>query len=104
MPTTRQWLTSRLMHWYPFLSGCGTAANSRAVRLAAGTGGGEAWARLRGGPELLVPLDDYVGRAAYYVGDLDGKVSEVIRRVVRPGDTALDVGANLGVVALPLGL
>lgn len=35
-----------------------------------------------------------------FVGDLDPKVSWVIDRVLRPEDTALDIGANLGLVSL----
>nr|WP_284438334.1 FkbM family methyltransferase [Thalassococcus arenae] len=35
-----------------------------------------------------------------YVGDLDRKVSWVVDRCLRPGDTALDIGANLGLVTL----
>jgi len=49
---------------------------------------------------LLAPLDDYVGRSAFYVGDLDRKVSVLVDRFVRPGDTVLDIGANLGLITL----
>jgi FkbM family methyltransferase len=61
----------------------------------------DAWARVEGGT-LLVSLEDHVGRAAFYVGDLDRKVSAVIDRFVRPGDTVLDIGANIGLVTLRL--
>ena len=61
-----------------------------------------AWTRLGCGSEILVPLDDYVGRAAYFVGDLDRKISALIQRIVRSGDQVIDVGANLGVVTLHL--
>jgi FkbM family methyltransferase len=87
---------------YPFLSGYGTFANSRLVRAAAGAQGGLVWCRLRCGTEILVPLSDYIGKAVFFLGDLDRKISEVIRRIVRPGDRVLDVGANLGVVTLQL--
>jgi FkbM family methyltransferase len=43
---------------------------------------------------------DYVGRAIYFMGDLDPKVTWVVRRVLRRGDTFLDIGANHGLVAL----
>ena len=53
-----------------------------------------------GGGTLLAPLDDYVGRAAYYVGDLDRKITWLCGQIVQPGDTVLDVGANIGLVTL----
>ncbi|MGB7161386.1 MAG: FkbM family methyltransferase [Tepidisphaeraceae bacterium] len=102
MPTLRQNLVALMMHQYPLYSGCGTVANTPLVRKLAGDGEGLHWARLRCGRELLVPIDDYVGRAAFYSGDLDRKVSWVCRRLVRPGDTVLDIGANLGLVTMLL--
>jgi FkbM family methyltransferase len=57
------------------------------------------WARSVGG-DVLVPLDDLVGRALYFFGDLDPKVTWVIRRLLEPGDIALDIGANLGFLSL----
>jgi FkbM family methyltransferase len=86
---------------YPFLSGCGTLANHRLIDLLADKSDGDAWAEVEGG-RLSVALDDYVGRAAYFVGDLDRKISAIIDRYVRPGDTVLDVGANIGLVTLRL--
>ena len=73
MTTTRQSFTSLITRRYPFLSGCGSFANGRLVRMLAGKEGTElTWTRLNSGEEILVPLGDYVGRAAYFVGDLDG--------------------------------
>jgi len=68
----------------------------------AGNGDAVAWARLDCGLDLLAPLNDFVGRAAYYVGDLDRKLSTIVRRVVRPGDRVMDIGANLGIVTVQL--
>jgi FkbM family methyltransferase len=70
--------------------------------LAGAQGEDLAWSHLDSGPEILVPLNDFVGRAAFYVGDLDRKISGVIKRIVRPGDRVLDIGANIGVVTLHL--
>ena len=51
---------------------------------------------------LMVPQDDYVGRSIKYFGDLDKKVTWVIRNVLQPGDTALDIGANLGLISFKM--
>ena len=45
-------------------------------------------------------LNDLVGRTAFYTGDLDRKISWVCARIARPGDTVLDIGANIGIVSL----
>ena len=51
------------------------------------------WCRLEGTKlDLFVPTDDYVGKAVYYVGDLDRKLTEIFKRIVRPGDHVLDIG------------
>lgn len=52
------------------------------------------------GGRAVVPSGDYVARAMRFVGDLDPKVSWVLDRVLEPGDTALDIGANLGLISL----
>jgi FkbM family methyltransferase len=98
-PTLRQRAVATLTRLYPFLSGCGTIANSGLVRALAPDCDSIVWAPARGGL-VLVPLDDYVGRAAFYVGELDRKVATVCARLVRPGDTVIDVGANLGTMTV----
>jgi FkbM family methyltransferase len=54
------------------------------------------------GGKVHADLEDYVGRAAYFVGDLDRKITWICRKLVRPGDTVLDIGANIGLVTLAL--
>ena len=100
MSSPRHRLLARLCHTYPFVTGCGMLANSRPFRLLAGSERGLAWAELRCGLRLRVPLEDYVGRTVYFFGDLDPKISWIARRLLRPGDQVLDVGANLGLVTL----
>jgi FkbM family methyltransferase len=84
---------------YPLLSGYGTISSLPLFRSAV-RDASEQWVKLRCGAKILVPPNDYVGRALYFFGDLDPKLSLVFRRLLRPGDTVLDIGANLGVMSL----
>lgn len=99
MPTIRQSLVASLTRLYPFYSGCGTFANKQFIHNIAGYSDDLAWSSVPGG-KVLAPLDDYVGRAAYYVGDLDRKITWICSKIVRPGDTVLDIGANIGMVTV----
>ncbi|MEQ9453371.1 MAG: FkbM family methyltransferase [Phycisphaeraceae bacterium] len=49
---------------------------------------------------MEAPLDDLTGRVIYLTGDLDRKLTSLMRRILRPGDLFLDVGANLGLMTL----
>ena len=89
-----------LTRLYPFLSGR-TFANRSAFQRLVGQSNEVVWTRVPGG-EMLAPLDDYIGRCAYFAGDVDGKISRVFDRIVRPGDTVLDIGTNIGVTTLRL--
>jgi FkbM family methyltransferase len=60
-----------------------------------------AWCPSPGGP-LLVPLADEVGHCIFFTGDYDPKITWLCRKLLRLGDTALDIGANLGVVTLAM--
>ena len=88
--------------FYPFLSGCGTLANARFLKKMSGTQTSCGWAKLHNGLKVFVPFDDYIGRAIYFVGDLDRKVSTAINRLARQGDTVIDIGANLGLITMQL--
>ena len=83
---------------YPFLSGC-TFPNRGFFKSITGEPAGAIWTRVVGG-EIKVDLDDFVGRCAYFVGDLDRKISTIFDRVIRPGDTVVDIGANIGLTTL----
>lgn len=90
-------------HLYPLYSGCGSFANSAKWRAVMAGGPEEAVARIRATrAKLIVPVGDFVGAAVYSFGDLDPKVTWVARRILRPGDTALDMGANIGLVTMAM--
>ncbi len=101
MPTLRQSILATLLRKYPFYSGVGSLANSRLLSRLAGTSSERVWCPTYGG-EVLAPLHDYVGRAAYYFGDLDPKITNVCRKLINPGSTVCDVGANIGIITLLL--
>jgi FkbM family methyltransferase len=102
MPTLRQSGIAAITRRYPLHSGCGSLANHRFVQWLAGPGTEVAWAKAHGGHWVAAPLDDYVGRAVFYSGELDRKITWVCSRVVCKGDTVLDIGANLGLVTFIL--
>ncbi|TVP72170.1 MAG: FkbM family methyltransferase [Rhodobacteraceae bacterium] len=94
-------IAARLGRLYPLMSGCGTIANSAFFRRFDPDSPMDATVEVTGG-KARIPVHDYVGRAMLYMGELDRKISQIIDRVVDPGDVALDIGANLGLVSLRL--
>jgi len=98
MPTLRQSLAARILHLYPLMSGCGTLANHPFLHRMVGRSEEVVWSRIAGGMHVCTPLDDYIGRSVFYMGDLDPKITWICSRLLREGDVALDIGANLGIV------
>jgi FkbM family methyltransferase len=49
---------------------------------------------------IYTNLTDAHGRSAHFFGCNDGKIRDIIRRIVRPGDTVIDIGANYGAYSL----
>lgn len=52
------------------------------------------------GRSLVVFPNDLIGKAVYFFGDLDPKIPQTLNRLLDPGDTLVDVGANIGLVCL----
>jgi FkbM family methyltransferase len=90
----------RVCHAYPLMSGMGLIANTAPFRFLADGPDPDVVARLRGGGIMHARLDDFVGRSVFYFGDLDPKIRWVCKRVLRPGDVVIDVGANIGMITL----
>jgi FkbM family methyltransferase len=57
--------------------------------------------RCRYGTMMYLRRDMYVGRSFAEYGEYSEGEVEVFRQVLRPGDVALDIGANLGAHTLP---
>lgn len=98
-PNLRERLAAFLLRRYPLKSGCGTLASSNLFGKLAGHRDINLWCDIVGG-KALVPSTDLVGRAMFFAGDLDPKVSWVVDTYVKQGDITLDIGANLGLVTL----
>lgn len=101
MPTLRQNLVQSITRMYPLYSGCANFSNSPLLGVLAGDQGGQTWCKVAGG-DVWVDLTDYIGRSAFFVGDLDRKITWICRKIVGKGDTVLDIGANIGVVTVLL--
>jgi FkbM family methyltransferase len=102
MPTMRQLVAAAITRQYPLYSGCGRLANHPVLQRIAGPSTEIPWARVPGGYWVASPLSDHVGRAIFYFGDLDPKITWACSRLVQAGDCVLDIGANLGLVTFTL--
>jgi len=54
------------------------------------------------GFEMALDLGEVIDSQLYYTGTFEAPTLEVIRKLVRAGDTAVDVGANIGWITLNL--
>lgn len=61
------------------------------------------WARLRDGGFLHLSLEEAIFRHLYFFGEYEERLTELMLRVVRPGQLWLDVGANVGIFSVLLG-
>jgi FkbM family methyltransferase len=91
---------SKLGRLYPLYSGTLRLANSKLFRWALSQQKENAWTRLRCRAWIIVPIQDWIGRSLYYFGDLDPKITWICKKILRSGDTVLDIGANVGLVSI----
>jgi FkbM family methyltransferase len=87
-------------HRVPLKSGLAGVMKLRPVRWLLDGAGGEAVAVLRNGVPIPVNTADYNGRMLMLFGTPDPKIVAVCRRLTRPGDCLLDIGANHGAVGM----
>jgi FkbM family methyltransferase len=83
-------------HW-PFANGSGRIIDQFCARKFLGHG--EVTARTADGVDLQVFADDLIGRHIIISGRFDQSIVDVLLSHARPGDTLLDVGANIGYVS-----
>lgn len=96
-------LACRSLVWTAGLySGRARLAGSSLLRWIDHAPAGLTEARLHDGSSITVDPADYIGRPVYYFGDFDPKVTAVCTRLLRAGETAVDIGANIGSVALQM--
>lgn len=56
--------------------------------------------KLRNGLKLRVNPQEFLGRSVYYTREWDPKITWAIERILRKGDTFLDIGAHCGITSL----
>lgn len=59
-------------------------------------------AQCRHGVMLFNPLDWYIGRSLEVYGEWGEKKVQIWRKIVKPGQVAVDIGAHIGTLTLPL--
>ncbi len=89
-----------LGHSLPVASGLGMFAEMGWCQWAVASLGQTAEARLRSGLRLIIDPTEYLGRTVLLTGEWDPKVTWVCQKLLRNGDTFIDIGAHCGVVAV----
>lgn len=91
-----------VLNAYPFTSGAVSIADSAFCRALAGNRPDVVTAQLWKGPPIRVRMNDRMGRRIYFAGAVDRKLESFMASLIRPGDVALDIGANFGAVTMRL--
>ncbi|CAA7623688.1 SAM-dependent methyltransferase [Candidatus Terasakiella magnetica] len=61
------------------------------------------YSECRYGPMVYPAGDVYVGRSLLLYGEYSDGETQLFRQFVRPGDTVVEAGANIGALTIPLG-
>ena len=89
-----------VLQLYPFYSGCGTIANQKLCQAATVGMKRTVAAPLRNGYTAVVDPQEFLGRSIYFTGEWDPKITWACNKILREGDTFLDIGAHCGVSSL----
>jgi FkbM family methyltransferase len=98
-PSAYQRALASIFRLYPFYSGTASIPNHPLFKKISGPSDREGWTSTPGG-QIYASLGDFIGRAAFFSGDLDPKLTWIVKKLVKPGDIVFDVGANLGIFTL----
>jgi FkbM family methyltransferase len=90
---------SSVLRRVPLAFGTGRLANSALLRFFA-SGDGVVRAKTKEGHQLLVRINDTVGRTIFYFGDADRRISWVLKRLLDEGHVFVDIGSNVGAVTV----
>lgn len=99
MITVKHKLLAGITRQYPLKSGCLKLADHKFFKKLTGTSKEKVWTSVPGG-KVKACLNELVGRTAFYIGDLDKRLTWISRKLIKEGDTVVDVGANIGIMSL----
>jgi FkbM family methyltransferase len=93
-------IASRFCKVLPILSGPGTLTQMPPLCWLEISPEDQVWIKLPNGLSVLVLSNDFIGRATYFFGDHDPKIFRALKTVLDSTVTLIDIGANVGTVAL----
>jgi FkbM family methyltransferase len=94
-------VAAQLTRHYPFLAGGARISATKIFKSLASGLPEEVWMDLNGN-KICLSTRDFIGRSVYFFRDLDPKISILVGELLKPGDVALDIGANIGLVSLKM--
>ncbi|HVR56223.1 MAG TPA: FkbM family methyltransferase [Pseudolabrys sp.] len=98
-PSLYQHFLATLFRQNPFFRGTASIPNHHIFKKISGQQRRADWTRTPGG-EIFASEDDFIGRAAFFSGDLDPKLTWIAKKLLKPGDIVFDVGTNIGILTL----